>query len=199
MLHERMKLAIAVAAVAVVVPLLLTTSQLNVFILACLATIVCCGLTLLVGFSGQVSLGHAAFYAIGAYTAALLARDLHVAPLLALTAAPLSSGATAIIIGWPLLRLRGHALSFGTLALQLVSLSIISQAKTITGGDIGLAEVPALGLGEFTLTGPAKSLEFAYGCCALPLATTPSMPGTTLSQSAASSLSDVWTMSCRHA
>jgi len=62
---------LAAAAVATLgLPLVLTTSQLSVFLLVCLATIVGCGLTLLVGFAGQVSLGHAAFYAIGAYTAA---------------------------------------------------------------------------------------------------------------------------------
>ncbi|HYW87645.1 MAG TPA: branched-chain amino acid ABC transporter permease, partial [Chloroflexota bacterium] len=127
-----------------------------------LATVVGCGLTLLVGFAGQVSLGHAAFYAIGTYTAALLARDLHVPPLLALAAAPLSGGVAGLVVGWPLLRLRGHALSFGTLAFQLISLSALSKAKDITGGDIGLVGIPALGAGPLAFTGPEKSLGFAY-------------------------------------
>jgi len=159
----RFRVLLGAAALATLgLPLVLSTSQLSVFLLVCLATVVGCGLTLLVGFAGQVSLGHAAFYAIGAYTAALLARDLQVPPLLALAAAPLSSGVAGLLVGWPLLRLRGHALSFGTLAFQLISLSVLSQAKDITGGDIGLVGIPALGAGPLAFTGPEKSLAFAY-------------------------------------
>ncbi|MBV9545103.1 MAG: branched-chain amino acid ABC transporter permease, partial [Chloroflexi bacterium] len=92
------------------------------------------GLSLLMGFAGQVSLGQAAFYAIGAYTAALLARNAHVPPVVGLVIAPLLTAAIATIVGLPLLRLRGHYLAFGTLAFQMITLSVIGEAKDLTGG-----------------------------------------------------------------
>jgi len=145
----------------------LSTSQLDVYVLVCLATLVGCGLTLLVGFAGQVSLGQAAFLAIGAYTAALLARDLGAPTWLALAMAPVSSGLVATLLGWPLLRLRGHSLAFGTLALQLIALSIASQARDFTGGDVGMSGIPPLGVGPFILDGPWKSLLYTWGCTLL--------------------------------
>src|SRR5947207_8488211 len=91
-------------------PLLLPNALLTVYIFIGLSTMVVSGLSLLMGFAGQVSLGQAAFYAIGAYTAALLTRDLHVWPLVALAIAPAVAAAIAYVVGLPLLRLRGHYL-----------------------------------------------------------------------------------------
>ncbi|MDQ6691155.1 MAG: branched-chain amino acid ABC transporter permease, partial [Candidatus Dormibacteraeota bacterium] len=91
-----------------------------------------------------VSLGQAAFYAIGAYTAGLLATRLRVAPAAALLLAPLVSAAIAALIGVPLLRLRGHYLAFATLAFQLIVISVIHNLKSVTRGDIGLSGIPSL-------------------------------------------------------
>src|SRR6267154_3096093 len=81
--------------VILLLPLLLPEALLTIFIFIGLSTMVVSGLSLLMGFAGQVSLGQAAFYAIGAYTAGLLARDLNVPPLVALLLAPAASGAIA--------------------------------------------------------------------------------------------------------
>jgi branched-chain amino acid transport system permease protein len=114
------------------------------------------------GFAGQVSLGQAAFYAIGAYTAALLARNLGVPPALGLVIAPLASSLVAAAVGLPLLRLRGHYLAFGTLAFQLITLSVIAQARDLTGGDTGLPGIPPLSFGPVLVEGPFKPIVFAY-------------------------------------
>ena len=104
------------AGVILLLPLVLPDALLTIYIFIGLSTMVVSGLSLLMGFAGQVSLGQAAFYAIGAYTAGLLSRDLQVPPVLALVIAPAAAAGVAYVVGLPLLRLRGHYLAFGTLA-----------------------------------------------------------------------------------
>jgi branched-chain amino acid transport system permease protein len=163
------------STVAVVVilllPLVLPNALLTIYIFIGLSTMVVSGLSLLMGFAGQVSLGQAAFYAIGAYTAALLTRDLNVPPLLGLAIAPLASAAIAYVVGLPLLQLRGHYLAFGTLAFQLITLSVIGEARDITGGDTGLPAIPSLGVGPLVVEGPFKPIVFGYLAWGLALLT----------------------------
>src|ERR1700730_12137583 len=170
----RMK-AVGPARIAVVVililPLVLPNALLTIDIFIGLSTMVVAGLSLLMGFVGQVSLGQAAFYAIGAYTARLLARDLHVPPLLGLLVAPLATASIAYVVGLPLLRLRGHYLAFGTLAFQLITLSVIGEARDVTGGDTGLPAIPSLGIGPLAVEGPLKPIVFAYLAWGLALLT----------------------------
>jgi branched-chain amino acid transport system permease protein len=121
-----------------------------------LAAIVAVGLSLLMGFAGQISLGQGAFYAIGAYTAGILSLgidpddrllnpDAGWDPLLALAAAPVVTGAVAALVGVPLLRLRGHYLAFATLALHLIVLAALFAEDSFTGGqDPGLVGIPPL-------------------------------------------------------
>ncbi|GAA3212920.1 branched-chain amino acid ABC transporter permease [Nonomuraea helvata] len=136
-----------VAAVTLALPAVLDDSALAVYILLGLAAMVTVGVSLLMGYAGQVSLGQGAFYAIGAYTAALL--SLHgVPPLAGLVAAPVAAAGSALVIGVPLLRLRGHHLAFATLAVQLILLSLAGQLE-ITGGDIGLQAIPQFAIGSF--------------------------------------------------
>ena len=134
---------LAVALVSLAVPLVLDSGQQTVYVLFTLYVVITVGLSLLMGFAGQVSLGQAAFYALGAYTAGLLAKH-GTAPVLALAAAPLGAGAVAALIGVPVLRLRGHYLAFATLAFQLIVLTVLAEAKPVTGGDIGLGGIPHL-------------------------------------------------------
>lgn len=139
-------------------PLLLNDAQLSVYIFIGLAAMVVAGLSLLMGFAGQVSLGQASFYAIGAYAAALLARA-GLPTLAGLAAAPLAAALVATLIGIPLLRLRGHYLAFATLAFQLIVLVVLGEAKKVTGGDIGLTGIPPLNAGPLELD---SALQYAY-------------------------------------
>lgn len=123
--------------------------RLPVFILLGLAAMVTVGVSLLMGYAGQVSLGQAAFYAVGGYTAGLL--TLHGRPaLLGLVAAPVVAAGFAVVIGVPLLRLRGHHLAFATLAMQLILLSLAGELKAV-GGSIGLQSIPRFGVGSYEL------------------------------------------------
>jgi branched-chain amino acid transport system permease protein len=164
--------AAMIAVVAILLlPLVLPNALLTIYIFIGLSTIVVSGLSLLMGFAGQVSLGQAGFYAIGAYTAGLLARDLSVPPMLALLVAPLATATIAYIVGLPLLRLRGHYLAFGTLAFQLITLSLIGEFRDLTGGDTGLAAIPPLTLGPLQAEGAFKSILFGYLAWGLALLT----------------------------
>ena len=146
---------VVVTVLILLLPLALPEALLTIFIFVGLSTMVVSGVSVLMGFAGQVSLGQAAFYAIGAYTAGLLARDFGISPVVGLIAAPAVTAAIAYVVGLPLLRLRGHYLAFGTLAFQLITLSVLGEAKDLTGGDTGLTGIP-------TLAGPFKSIVFAY-------------------------------------
>lgn len=140
---------IACALGTLVLPAFLDDSAVSVYVLMELTAMVTVGVSLLMGYAGQVSLGQAAFYASGAYTAGLL--SVHGFPtLLGLLVAPLGAAFLALIAGVPLLRLRGHYLAFATLALHLICLSVLGGMK-VTGGDIGLRGIPRLGIGSLEL------------------------------------------------
>ncbi|MET7336815.1 branched-chain amino acid ABC transporter permease [Nonomuraea sp. NPDC005650] len=153
----RLAAGLLAAAGTLALPLVLDDSALAVYILLGLAAMVTVGVSLLMGYAGQVSLGQGAFYAVGAYTAALLALN-GVPPLAGLVAAPLVAAGFALVIGVPLLRLRGHHLAFATLAMQLILLSLAGQLE-FTGGDIGLQAIPQFSIGSFEAGGASA---YAY-------------------------------------
>lgn len=109
------------------------------------------GLVLLMGFAGQISIGQAAFYGIGAYSAAILTTRLGISPILALVAGAIISGAVAWIVGRFIFRVHGHYLALATLAFGL-ALAHLAKQLAITGGSGGIVGVPRLALGSFELT-----------------------------------------------
>ena len=97
------------------------------------------GLNILMGLAGQVSLGHAGFFGIGAYAVAIGPAHLGIPPWAALILGAMLSGALAFLIGRPILRLRGHYLAIATLGLGvLVALMITSESRW-TGGPDGMS------------------------------------------------------------
>jgi branched-chain amino acid transport system permease protein len=137
----------------------------SLYTLMGLYAIVAIGLSLLIGFAGQISLGQGAFYALGAYTAGILTvgvdpddrlvnPEAGIDPALAVAAAPVLTGLVAAVIGVPLLRLRGHYLAFATLALHLILLAAIFAQSRFTGGqDPGLAVIEPLEIFGWQITG----------------------------------------------
>lgn len=167
MTRNNLAALILVVAAAVVAPLVLTESQVSVYVLLLLAAIVATGLSMLMGLAGQVSLGQASFTMIGGYTAALLA--MHGQPtLLGLLAAPVTAALIAVLVGVPLLRLRGHQLAFATLAVQLILLNIVGQQEW-AGGDIGLQGVPRLTVGGYEFAGDRSHAYLALAALGLVL------------------------------
>jgi len=97
------------------------------------------GLNLLVGSCGQISLGHGAFFAIGAYTAAVLVARAHVPYLLTVPAAALVTFALGFAFGVPALRLRGLYLALVTLALSVAVPPLVKRFEGLTGGVQGMS------------------------------------------------------------
>lgn len=103
----------------------------------CIYSIVGLGLMLLVGFTGQISLGHAAFLAIGAYTEALL-QARGVPFIVSLPTAALLAAGLGWILGLPALRLKGIYLAIATLAFNVIVEEVIARWEGLTGGNSGL-------------------------------------------------------------
>ena len=128
----------------------------------CIYSIVGLGLMLLVGFTGQVSLGHAAFLAVGAYTEALL-QARGVPFFVSLPVAALVSAALGWVLGLPALRLKGIYLAIATLAFNVIVEEVTARWEGLTGGNSGLHLKP-IELFGVKLDGDAG---FYYLCLAL--------------------------------
>lgn len=109
--------------------------------------IVCVGLNLLIGYGGQISLGHAGFFALGAYGSAILTGTYGMAPLAALSASAAAVGGLAFVVGRPILRLKGHYLAMATLGIGIIIHIVLKTEADITGGPDGI------GVDPFTLFG----------------------------------------------
>ncbi|HET7874903.1 MAG TPA: branched-chain amino acid ABC transporter permease [Methylomirabilota bacterium] len=119
-----------------------TPSYLDVLIYVGIYTIVTCGLCLLTGYAGQISLGQAAFYGLGAYTSAILTVSYGVPAWLALIAGLVLTPAVAYGIGIPILKLKGHYLAMATLAFGIIAYLAFVEFKEVTGGPSGIPGVP---------------------------------------------------------
>ena len=128
----------------------------------CIYSIVGLGLMLLVGFTGQISLGHAAFLAIGAYTEALL-QARGVPFFISLPCAALLSAALGWVLGLPALRLKGIYLAIATLAFNVIIEEVLARWESLTGGNTGMHLKPIEIFG-FRLDGDAS---FYYLCLGL--------------------------------
>lgn len=133
----------------------------------CLMTI---GLSLLMGFAGQISIGHAAFYGIGAYTSGLLTTRWNLSPWLAIVAAVVLGGICAFAIGLPALRLRGHYLAMATLAFGVIVYVFFDSAVDLTGGPSGFGSIPRLKLGNWILSSGTPFYYVVWTCVVAALA-----------------------------
>ena len=113
-----------------------------------IAAIVALGLNFLTGSAGLVSLGHAAFLAIGAYTAGFLATRVGFPFWMTITIAGGVTGLIGLVVGMPALRLKGIYLALATLAFQMIISHVVLRWESVTGGANGLA-VPPPALGSF--------------------------------------------------
>lgn len=148
--------AVAVFAVLCAIPLAL--SDLTFFVQTVLAAAVVTGLSLFMGYAGQASLGQSAFVAVGGLSVAALTVNLGWPPLLTLLLAPVLGALVAALLGWPLLRLRGHYLAFGTLAVLLIIQAIMATVPFL-GGGVGIFGIPPLSVGPVVVSG---QLPYAY-------------------------------------
>lgn len=161
------RIVIALAAVAAAVAPLLLTDQ-TFFVQTTLTAIVVTGLSLFMGYAGQASLGQGAFVAVGGLTVAVATVNLGVPPLVALVLAPVLAAGTAALVGWPLLRLRGHYLAFGSLAVLLIIQTFMATVP-LFGGGVGIFGIPPLSVGGLVVTDQRVYSYLALGGLAVVL------------------------------
>jgi branched-chain amino acid transport system permease protein len=139
-------LSIACLILLVAIPLIATGGyQLNILVMVFIYIVLAVSLDLTLGYAGQFSFAHAAFFGIGAYTAAIMQRDLGTDIWINLPAAMVISGVFGILLGLPALRLRGHFLAIVTIAFQTIVYLALSQWTSFTGGQFGLSLRPVAG------------------------------------------------------
>lgn len=134
----------AVALLALLLPLVFpSTFYYRIGALVFIFALAAVGLNLLMGFAGQVSLGHAGFLGIGAYAVAIGPTHFGLPPLLCIIAGAGLSGLVAFIVGKPILRLRGHYLAVATLGFGILIAIALTNEANWTGGPDGMS-VPRL-------------------------------------------------------
>ena len=144
---------VVLAAVLAALPLVLPNSfYMDVAVRIAINAIVVIALNLLMGYTGQISLGHAGFFGIGAYASAILTARFGLPPVLALLAGAVAAGLLALLLARPVLRLKGHTLAMATLGMGIIISIVITNEVAYTGGPDGTS-VPGFTLGAWTIDG----------------------------------------------
>jgi branched-chain amino acid transport system permease protein len=139
-------LAFGAACLWLLLPLVADTYLTRICALATISAIGVLGLQLIVGFTGQLSFGHAAFVGIGAYAAAILAVTYKMPFLVTLPAAGIAAALGGLLVA-PILRLSGHYLAIATLAMGEIVFLMMNNLKSVTNGAYGLYGIPAPSIG----------------------------------------------------
>ena len=158
--HLKIGLQILAIALFFLIPML-EENRYRIFILTRMAINITAalGLSVLIGFTGQMSLGHAAFFGIGAYASAILTKNFGFSFWIALPVVCLLNFVIGLIIGRPALRLKGLYLSLATLGFAELIQLVMSQWKNVTGGWNGFGNIPAPTIGPLSF---AKEHQFYY-------------------------------------
>ncbi len=153
LLRSRYMVLLALAALVALLPLLFPSSYYyRVAALVWVSGLAAVGLNILMGQAGQVSLGHAGFFGIGAYAVAIGPTHLGLPSWASLLLGALLSGGLAFLVGRPILRLKGHYLAIATLGFGVLVAMVITTESRFTGGPDGMS-VPRLTLLEWRVTG----------------------------------------------
>lgn len=139
---------------------------LGVLIFAAFNCLACIGLCLLMGYTGQISIGHGAFVALGAYTSALLTAKLGWSPWMAMGCGIFFVMIIALCLGIPALRLKGHYLAMATLGFASIVHIVAVAAVDLTGGPAGIVGIPRLCLFGFVLKSEPQFFYFSWSLVA---------------------------------
>jgi len=135
----------------------------HLMVLAGINAILALGLSLFLGYTGQISLGHAAFFGTGAYTTAILTTRYAFPTLVAFLASALAAAALAYLIGKPILKLKGYFLALATLGFGEIFLVIVRESPNLTGGVIGIFGIPWFSLAGFSFDTYLKQYYLIWG------------------------------------
>ena len=161
-------LALALLAGFASAPLFLSTYWVDVLDSVGIYALLALGLNLILGEAGLYDMGHAAFFAVGAYTSAILSTRLPVPVLLTLPAAALAAGLFAALVAIPVLRLRGDYLLIVTVGLgEIVRIALVNDVAGLTGGANGIFGIPRPVLLGVTLRTPEQLFYLIWGAVGL--------------------------------
>jgi branched-chain amino acid transport system permease protein len=146
-------------------PLYLSNYWLGVANLIGITLIAATGLNILIGYCGQLSIGHAGFIAVGAYTSAILTNRLELPFLVGLICAGLTAGLVGLIFGMPSIRVKGFYLAITTIAAQFIIIWVINHWE-ITGGFVGI-KVPYASIGGLVFDTEGRQFYLIMAIAAL--------------------------------
>ncbi len=161
----RLWLPLGLLVVLAALPLAAGSYYTSLMIVVGIHTMVTVGLCLLMGYAGQVSLGHAAFYGLGAFLSGILSATYGVQPWIALAMAAAITAAVAYATAFPIFRLRGHYLAMATLGFGIIVYILFVELKQLTGGPSGLPGIPPLALGPLVFDSDLKFYYLAWASC----------------------------------
>jgi branched-chain amino acid transport system permease protein len=145
------------AAAIVVAPLFFSGGYLmNVLVFVGINTMLAVALNLLLGFAGQISLGHAAFFGLGAYISGVLTTTWGFSPWLTMIIAAAATSLLAFILGFPILKLKGHYLAMATLGFGIIVYIALNETVDITSGPSGLTGIPNIAIASFQFDNDVK-------------------------------------------
>lgn len=153
----------ALAVIIIILPLFVESKYYFIVLnVIGLNTIVVVGLNLLIGFAGQISLGHAAFYGLGSYFSGILTVNYGFPLWPAMVAGMIATGAIAYLIGYPSLKLRGHYLVMATLGFGIIINILMGELEQFTGGHDGLMGIPPLAIGRWVFDTDLKNFYLIW-------------------------------------
>jgi branched-chain amino acid transport system permease protein len=129
--------------------------------------IITIGLSLLMGYAGQISLGQAAFFGIGAYTSGVLTAKLGMPLIVSFPLSLLMTVTIAFLVGIPTLRLKGHYLAMATLGLGEIVFIVFNELLSLTGGPSGFGNIPLIRFFGFELDNDYKYFVFVWAIVAI--------------------------------
>jgi len=152
------------AVIVLLAPLLVKEGYLlNVMVFVGIHTLLALALNLLLGYAGQISLGQAGFFGLGAYISGILTASHGVNPWLAMLVAALLVTLLAFMVGFPILKLKGHYLAMATLGLGIIIYIVFNEAVDHTGGPSGLSGIPNLKIGSIIFDTDLKNYYLIWG------------------------------------
>jgi branched-chain amino acid transport system permease protein len=188
---------IVLAILIAIFPIFLTSPYyFRVINFAGIFSLICIGLSLLLGYAGQISIGHAGFFAIGAYSSGIVTVHFGGPAWLGILVGLGLNCLVAFIVGIPTLKLRGHYLAMATLGIgEIIHIFLVADMedftklfqwigkllgfapegvakflgpfRTLTGGPSGFGEIPTLGIGSWQLSSPTEWFYLIWGLVAL--------------------------------
>lgn len=160
------RVLLAVGALALVFPWLVSTGQnfyhVNVMVSALIFVVLGLGLNITVGLAGLLDLGYIAFFAVGAYTYALLAKTFGLGFWMCLPLGGVMGALFGIVLGFPILRLRGDYLAIVTLGFASITKIVLENWDTVFGGAAGIAGIPRPDFLGVELSGREKAVYTYY-------------------------------------